>query len=171
MKIDTNRLVLRDLEVSDIHNIFALSQDPEVTKYMDYICFKNLDEARVWVEDKIKYNNQTPRYAYNFSIRLKDSDEFIGWIGIGQAEDKSKGDMDFGYAISKNYWGNGYAPESLKAILETTWKETTANKIFGEARVQNTASIKVMEKSCMQFETKFTEDNHESVRYFALRPH
>jgi len=161
MEIDTERLNLRNLKITDVPNMFLMGSDPEVTKMMDYIVFKNEDEAKKWVEGKISSDD--------FAVELKDSHEFVGWIGIGGASDKSKGDLDFGYAFLPKHWGHGYAAEALMAVLKLSWQETDAKKIFGECRVENTASRRVMEKCGMKFETVFMEDGHESIRYTIMR--
>lgn len=164
MNVKTDRLLLRELEESDSENMLLLSSDPEVTKYMDYIIFKNGTEAKKWVKEKV-YNNQIPRSSYNFVIELKDNNEFVGWIGIGESNNPTKGNSDFGYAILGKYWGKGIATEALRAVIDFVWKETKANKIYGECQIQNIASIKVMEKAGMKFETEFEEKSRESVRY------
>lgn len=169
MNIETDKLLLRELEESDSEKMFFLSSDPEITRHMDYIVFKTESEAKKWVEEKIHHNNQIPRSSYNFAIELKGNHKFVGWIGIGKSSDSTKGDLDFGYAVLKKHWGKGIATEALKAIIDLAWKETKANKIFGECRIRNTASMKVMERAGMKLETDFEEDGKKSVRYVVIR--
>lgn len=165
MNITTQRLILRDLTEADTVFMYQMASDPEVVKYMDYIQFNTYADAEKWVKEKIYYNNQTPRFSYNFGILLKDTENFIGWIGIGDADDKKKGDADFGYALMKQYWGKGYMTEVLKEIIHIGFEKLGANKIFGQCHINNKGSLQVMEKAGMKFECTFKEDGKESARY------
>lgn len=150
--IDTPHLTLRDLALDDLSDMCKLCMDPEVTKYLDYIKMKDEAAVKRWLIDKIKHNNENPRHSYNFAITENPSDKMVGWIGIGKTSDKTKGDMDFGYALKKEYWGKGYASEALKAVLEFGLKRLKVGKIVGDCDIRNTASIKVMEKAGMKYE-------------------
>jgi [ribosomal protein S5]-alanine N-acetyltransferase len=165
MIIQTPRLILRDLEPSDSENLMQLSSDPEVVKYMDYIQFKTKEDADKWISEHIVDNNLDPRPSYSFAITLPETNEFVGWIGIGDASDKTKGDLDFGYAIAKKHWGKGYTTEALAKVIKIGFAKMHAKKIFGQCNVENQASIAVMKKVGMRFETEFFEDGNKSARY------
>jgi RimJ/RimL family protein N-acetyltransferase len=64
-------------------------------------------------------NSEQPKPdAYNWAITLKSSGQLIGWLGIGTASHPTvAGERDFGYALHRDYWGHGYMPEALRAVL------------------------------------------------------
>ncbi|GAE34749.1 GNAT family N-acetyltransferase [Halalkalibacter akibai] len=51
------------------------------------------------------------------------------------------------YWVGKKYWGNGYATEAAKAVLEFAFYEKNYNKVFARCFLSNTASGRVIEKS------------------------
>ncbi len=167
MIIQTKRLILRDLQLSDCENMMQLASDPEVVKYMDYIQFKTKEDAEKWIHEHIVDNNLDPRPSYSFAIVLPENNEFIGWIGIGEASDTT-GDLDFGYAIAKKHWGKGYTTEVLSEVIKIGFEKLHAKKIFGQCNVENSASIAVMKKVGMTFETQFEEDGNISIRYIIV---
>ncbi len=84
--IQTNRLILRDLNTKDLEKIYELGSDTAVTKYLDYIKFNNLKDAEAWLNEAIRYNSEKPRRSYNLGIITVIDNEFIGWVGIGEVD-------------------------------------------------------------------------------------
>lgn len=104
--LTTDRLLLRDLMPSDWRVFTELMRDVDTCSYMgDHIQAETDEQAQEWVEERIAYNNEQPRHSYNLAIELEGLP--IGWIGIGEAEEAEKKDLDFGYALLREHWGNG----------------------------------------------------------------
>ncbi|MCB9848895.1 MAG: GNAT family N-acetyltransferase [Phycisphaeraceae bacterium] len=59
---------------------------------------------------------------------------------------------EFGYIIAEWAWGNGYATETLAAVLEFGFETIGLRRISGICSVQNEASRRVMEKNGMLLE-------------------
>jgi len=59
---------------------------------------------------------------------------------------------DFGYSISRKYWGQGIATEALKAVLKLAFETVGFNRIESYHSTKNPASGKVMQKAGMKFE-------------------
>jgi RimJ/RimL family protein N-acetyltransferase len=80
IKIETERLRIREFENTDIHNLYCLLSDPLVMKY----CSGTLDmkETKKWLEAVKKYYNKCG-YDYWAAIDKKIG-EFIGQLGIIQ---------------------------------------------------------------------------------------
>lgn len=57
-----------------------------------------------------------------------------------------------GYCIKRNFWGNGYATEAAKAVLEYMFNEVGLNRIEASHSVNNKASGRVLEKVGMILE-------------------
>lgn len=151
-QIDTPRLILRDFIYDDLNDLCEICLDNEVTKHIDYIRFSNTKEVEKWMTNLIKHNSKKPRESYNLSIIDKKSNILVGWIGIGTPDDPKSADMDFGFAIKKKYWGNGFATEALKYLLEYCFSTLKIQKIVGECDEDNYSSENVMKKVGMKFE-------------------
>lgn len=170
MKIKTKRLVIRDLLEEDLDLMIDLCMNAEITIYLDYIKCENEQAVRKFLLEKIKYNEETPRCAYNFAILTKDTNEKIGWIGFGDPSEGSNDSKDFGYAIKQEYWGNGYASEALFAIIKFIFSTlSNIDKVFGECSKDNLASIRVMQKCGMSLDTTFSNKDNNSVLYAIYR--
>ena len=150
ISIATVRLTLRDLQLADLPAMHRLRSNPRVTQHIDYIASSSQAETEQWLRATILHNEQRPRCAYNLAIVHTESAETIGWIGIGEASDKTFGTHNFGYALLNEYWGRGYMSEALKALLTFATEQLQMPKIYGECAPQNVVSARVMENCGMR---------------------
>lgn len=97
IRIETDRLILRKFEESDMEAIYSLLSDEEVNTFLPWYPVKDMAEARSFFEERLR--NQ----KYGFAICLKSDDRPIGHVHV-EAEDDSH---DLGYALCKAYWHQG----------------------------------------------------------------
>ncbi|MFI5148331.1 MAG: GNAT family N-acetyltransferase [Bacteroidia bacterium] len=154
--LETPRLYLREMTSEDAPFILALNADPEVIQYVGELPLKDIKEA-----ENVLYMNILPQYKrYGMGrllAELKSSGEAIGWCGIKWDADKEC--YDLGYRFFKKHWGQGYATESAKAVLEWGHTERKLTTIIGKADILNVGSVHVLEKLGMKFE-QFSDECH-----------
>ena len=144
-KIETERLVLRELSVSDAENFFQLNSDPEVLKYTGDVPFSTMAEA----ESFLKNYNDYKRNGYGrWAVIQKDSNTFMGWCGLKLNEENL---IDLGFRFFQKEWGKGYATEAASASLQYGFNVLDLEEIIGRAATAHIASIKVLEKVGMKF--------------------
>ena len=72
----------------------------------------------------------------------------IGYILFKAFEE---GVYEIGWIFNKNYWRQGYAFESCKAVVEYAFNQLEAHKIFAEA-IDSVKSVGLMKKLGMRLE-------------------
>ena len=148
MEIETNRLILITITLTDLEDIHKLHSIPEVDRYNTLGIPENMEETRKLVEPVLKEQKLTPRKDYTFKIVIKESNEFIGLAGITLSLDKFRlGEIYF--KLAPAYWGKGYATEVSKILIETGFQVFKLHKVEAGADTENISSIKVLEKSGM----------------------
>lgn len=176
LSLHTPRLVLRDFIVADWLIVYALSQEPQVTRYQTWLRLSSEEEARQWVQNAINHNQHLPRDAYNLAIATHANANVMGWIGWGRTHEPKKGDYDFGYALLPSAWGNGYMTEALQAAIAFMFESLDAQQIFGECAERNYGSARVMEKAGLEPTVEWYEHdtitgiNEKHRRYTMRRP-
>lgn len=148
--IETKRLVLRKIELSDLEDIFEFSSDAEVARYMTWKTQETKEETlHSFIEVVIKgYEKGT---AGDWAIELKENSKVIGTCSfIDWSNQHSRAEL--GYVLNRNYWGKGLASEAVHAIIEYGFETLLLNRIEGGCDIQNTGSEKVMLKAGMAFE-------------------
>ena len=83
--LETERLILRKFTEEDIEALFLILRDEEVNKYLPWFPITNIEEAKIFYEERyaIKYQ-QSQAYAY--AICLKSDNYPIGYIKVDMEE-------------------------------------------------------------------------------------
>lgn len=115
INVETSNLIIRSLHAGDEEDCFTLFRNPVVMQR--YANGEPYDEKKI--QDKFKgwtnrWINHDPFSVY--SVIEKNSDEFIGVIGIGHA---SPGKSDTFYAMLPQHWGKKYGNEMVSALIQS----------------------------------------------------
>lgn len=142
--IKTERLILRPLSVNDAGYIFEWTGDERVAEYMIYPCHKSVEVTKEWLESLKSLENE---YTWGF-VR-----EFDGkLIGSGGIRFRTAENLwSFGYNLRYDCWGNGYATEAAKRMMEYVCIRHNAREFLSEHAVDNPASGRVIEKCGLEF--------------------
>jgi [ribosomal protein S5]-alanine N-acetyltransferase len=146
-KVFTERLILQRLRYEDAEEIFyTYASKPEVTKYLSWPTHRSVDDTRGFLNYAINgWNNGTD---FSFSIRLKQSRMLIGSFGFIN----DQGKLQFGYALSPTFWGNGFATEVCRTMMEMAKQMNGVYRINTFVDVDNVKSVNVLKKSGLQYE-------------------
>lgn len=156
IKIETNRLIIRDHVSSDLDNHHALISDGEIMTYIEDIKTNSLKESEENLQFSIEESKKDDRKCYFFLVELKDTLEFVGSIGFTIIEKNASGGVaEMGYFIVKRHWGNGYVTEASKAVVDYAFDVLDLHKISAGCNAKNNASEKIMIKLGMEKEAHF----------------
>jgi len=158
--IETDRLLLREFILDDTEKFYQLNLNPNVIKYTGDAAFKSIEEAKLFLEN---YNDYKVNGYGRWAVINKESNEFIGWCGLKYGE--LENETDIGFRFFEEEWNKGYATESAAACLKYGFEALKLKRIIGRAMKENTASIKVLEKIGLVYETDCIFDNKEAVIY------
>lgn len=158
--IETERLFLREFILDDAEKFYQLNLNPNVIRYTGNTAFKSIDEAKSFLEN---YNDYKENGYGRWAVINKNSSEFIGWCGLKYCE--LENETDIGFRFFEEEWNKGYATESATACLKYGFDVLKLNKIIGRAMKENAASIKVLEKIGLVYETDCVFENKEAVIY------
>ena len=80
----------------------------------------------------------------NFAITLAADGSFIGIIGLTINNEHKRAEL--GYWIGKPFWGNGYATEAGRAVLQYGFEKLGLRRIHAGHFANNPASGRVQQK-------------------------
>ena len=145
INLETERLILRNLTPEDYRAVFRWCGDPDVARYMVYPVYTKEEDVKAWLET---LNPDDPD-DYDAGIVLKSTGELVGSGGLYYRPEDDL--WTIGYNLRKDQWGNGYAGEMIRAVLELVRRQRVVRGIQGTFAKANNRSRRVMEKLGMTY--------------------
>lgn len=173
--LETKRLILRKFTLNDIDDMYNnWASNPETSKMLPWDVHENKDVTNIVISGWIK-EYEDP-YSYSWLVELKDNNEPIGSIN-GVKVNVREEVCEIGYCYGPKYWGNGYATEALRAVIEYLINEVGFRLVEAKHISDNPASGRVMEKAGMKQDVvlrkrainKATKDVNDLVVYSILK--
>jgi len=161
MIIQTERLTLRPFTMRDLKTTHIYASDAENTQYMGNLSNKTKTKWATWwfLKHAIAQWKRKPQRRYDFAIDL--AGKHIGSVSVSLDESGQKGAL--GWIIQKAHWGNGYATEAAKAVMEFA-RGLGATMFLARCDERNEASRRVMEKIGMTLESGDSTCRYKDVR-------
>jgi len=154
--IETERLILREIEYTDENDLFEMDADPDVHLYIENNPVKTIDEIQNGIKllKKQYEENGIARWA----VVDKLTNECMGWSGLKYFNlqvNSHKNFYELGYRFKKKHWGKGFATESSIAILDYGFKNLNVESIFAITDPKNLNSKKVLTRLGFDFQETF----------------
>jgi len=151
MKLETQRLVLRDLEFRDLPALQGILGDPLVM--WAYGAPFSESEVAAWLERQLANYHE---YGHGlWAVVLRTTNTMIGECGITYQDIDGERLPEVGYHFNKDYWHQGYATEAAKACQDWAFQNLPIDTLYAQVRDTNTASINVAIRLGMTIQKSF----------------
>ena len=140
--IETERLLLREFVPEDADALASVISDPETMRFY----LKPYDRAGVelWIE---RNRRRYREFGHGlWAMVLKSSGEMIGDCGPARQTVDEVEEVEIGYHIRRDMWGQGLAPEAAAACRDYSFAHLGLESVIALIRPQNLPSRRVAEK-------------------------
>ena len=139
--LTSERLILRQIVESDLHEVFELRSNPETIKYIPRSEAQNLQYAM----DHIQHVNEGVKKnkSINWAITLKGDDKLIGLIDFVRIQPKNFR-AEVGYVLHADYRGKGIMSEALRTVLTYGFDDLNFNSTIAVIDPSNVSSEKLL---------------------------
>lgn len=148
-QLETERLLLRAMRVSDAPDMYDYAHRPDVTRYLLWNPHPDVGYTRRYLE------YLAGRYRlgqfYDWALIHKADGRMIGTCGFVRF-DMPHNAAEIGYVLNPDYRGQGLMPEAAERILQFGFSVLNLHRVEAHFMIENTASRQVMEKLGMTFE-------------------
>ena len=143
LRLETDRLTLRPVTPADRADLMALESDSEVMRYLNG--GQPVPDAGLSDADFLTPRGNEPEVLAGIH---RASGAFIGWFALfDDGLIHGLRTAEIGYRLSRAAWGNGYATEGVRALIEAAFASMGFDRIRSETMAVNRASRRVLEKA------------------------
>lgn len=114
MILETERLALRPLEVSDAESVFPILDDPEFVAHWDILEIDDPDLVRTMIEGQVA--DAAAGKSFQWAIRTLGGAEFIGVCDLSDIERRHKR-AELGFLLGRAASSQDYAAEAIRAVI------------------------------------------------------
>ena len=160
VRLETERLILREWNLDDLDDFFEYASVPDVGERAGWPHHENKE---ISLERLKRFINGKKTFA----IIYKENNKTIGSLGIEEygLEDKleeffSYQGRSIGYVLSKDYWGRGLMTEAVRKVIDYCFKDLNLDFLLCGHFDKNIASKRVQQKCGFVPYRKLNFDTH-----------
>jgi RimJ/RimL family protein N-acetyltransferase len=159
--VETDRLTARRPHVDDFSLFCQLLQNPQVAATLGGV--RSDEEVREFLAIHLEHWN---RHGFGRWMWYSKADgRFVGRAGLYTQNVDDKDEVEVGYALMPEFWGQGLATEMARASVNVAFEQLGLADSISLTMPTNHASRRVMEKCGFTFERDLVWKNVPHVLY------
>lgn len=164
MQISTERLTLREFVPDDWSAVLTYQRD---SRYLRYYPWNERTEAdvRAFIQMFLDQQAESPRRKFQLAITLSTTGVLIGNCGL-RRKLENDWEADIGYELAPAHWGNGYATEAARAMMDYGFTELGLHRVSSWCIADNTPSVSVLERLGLHLEGRQRETDYYKGRWW-----
>jgi aminoglycoside 6'-N-acetyltransferase len=156
LMIETERLILRPLRMSDVDDLYEYQSNAEIVRYIPWP-ERSREQVIEALEKALKVGKSELKDENDFIIlawELKGAGKVIGQSNISL---KSTNDQlaDIGWVTHQDYQRQGFAHEATRGLMKYVFDNFPVHRIIADIDTRNPESAKLAEKLGMRREGEF----------------
>lgn len=162
MIFETERLLIRKLQLIDLTGFHELESNPNVLKFAD-------GEVKTFHQNKKELLDLIAKYAlfendfWIYAIERKSDKQFLGTLAFV----KNGKEDEIGYRFLEKFWKKGYGLELCKATVNYC-KQLGLKKIIAYVVDKNIASVKIIKKNNFKVVDHLVNEKHQKETKYCL---
>ena len=161
--LQTERLILRRFQDSDLDALMSYRSDPGVARYQNWSSLTE-PEAREFIREQAVQPFGVPGQGIQIAIERKDCGGLIGDCFLEVDHDEPR-QASVGYTLAAQQQGQGYAQEAVRALLEYAFGELNLHRVLADTDCRNRASIRLLERLHFRQEGYFLQSYWDKDRW------
>jgi RimJ/RimL family protein N-acetyltransferase len=167
-RVDTERLIGERPSTERVDELCVLMLHPDVLRTT---WFGEEPATRSHIVDKLTGDiEHWDRYGFGpWLLYDRATGELVGRGGLKHTIATGIDEVEIGWSIHPDRWGEGLATELARASVRTAFEELDLDEVIAYTATDNVASWRVMEKAGMEFDREIVAVGLPHVLYRARR--
>ncbi|GAB4536019.1 MAG: GNAT family protein [Roseibium sp.] len=153
--VETDRLLLRPMQLGDAKAIHAYQSLPEIARYQHWEP-RSLEEVQARLAEWSEMRRLDGEGTLAFAVETRSEHKLIGDVSLRVSSVEAR-QGTFGFSLHPACQRRGYATEACRVLLKIGFEDLKLHRIFACCDARNTASWRVMERLGMRREAHFRE--------------
>jgi len=145
--METERTIWTLLEEKDLPAMTEMSREPDTFRYLRKLRVMTDEEYQQFL--LLKLEQIRLGTGYHWAIRLKSDGSFIGAVNLNPVwgnRGSEQPRMQIGCQLKRDYWGQGFAGELMRRVLDFAIDELRLPVVYGVFQKENIASRRMLGK-------------------------
>jgi RimJ/RimL family protein N-acetyltransferase len=158
--LETQRLILRPIDESVLDAFAPFMADPEVVQFIGGQTFDRDEVERRLVAMSERF--EADGFG-QFALTRRNDGRVVGrcgllvwnipaWTITTRAAAEGQCEIELGWMLGREFWGNGYATEAARAVMEFSFGELGLGRLISLIAQANVASAAVAKRLGMTVE-------------------
>lgn len=143
-KLETKRLILRELEKSDVDDLREWIDRDEIYTYWGRPANRDEKDPALYFTDPKPGIKHRLTSDFIWWIEDKKTHKVIGQIEIYDVKDNRVGML--GYRVDPRLWNTGVSTEAINRVIDFVFTQTQMDRLQANVDVRNTASNRALSK-------------------------
>ena len=143
MNLETERLILRKLKMSDLEDFHSFRSNPEICKFQSFMTFE-IEDSKKFIDEQKDLEFGKPGKWVQSGIVWKEDNKLVGDFALCPDKDEPR-NVEIGVTLNTEYQGKGFAVEAFTKVFEYLFTKTETHRIVGLLDTENHGSRKLME--------------------------
>ncbi|HXB35095.1 MAG TPA: GNAT family N-acetyltransferase [Puia sp.] len=140
--MQTERTTLTLLQESDLPNMTAMAKEPDTFRYIKKLRVMSDSEYQQFLRVKLEQIRQ--QTGYHWAVRLKSDGSWVGAVNLNPIGGTRR--LQIGCQLMRQYWGQGFASELTRRVLEFAIREADLKEVYGVFEKENIVSRRLLAK-------------------------
>ena len=154
-RLETERLVLREIVPADAEDLFHIFSDEETMRYWSCLPYKSVDQAHRLIEGLAKV--RLAGAGINWAITLRGDERLVGKCGYNEWR-KAHRRGDISYIVAGEQQGKGIVSEALGAMLDYGFDRMNLHSVEAGVTPGNDASTRMLQRLGFRLEGHLREN-------------
>jgi RimJ/RimL family protein N-acetyltransferase len=151
VRVETERLVLRELTSEDVELLVDLDSDPAVMHYITNGVATPRTEVDGQIAALITEYAEHPGLGRWAAIE-RTSGVFVGWFALSPTP---PGAAELGYRLRSAYWRRGLGSEGASALVRMAFEDVGLDRVWAQTMAVNAGSRAVMARAGLRYVRTF----------------
>jgi [ribosomal protein S5]-alanine N-acetyltransferase len=140
--METERTTLTLLQESDLPGMTVMAGEPDTFRYLKKLRVMTDEEYQRFL--LLKLEQIRLKTGYHWAVWQKDGGDFIGAVNLNPIGGTRR--LQIGCQLKRQYWGQGFASELTRRVLEFAVHEVGLKEVYGVFEKENIVSRRLLGK-------------------------